>query len=554
MSNTFDVIIVGGGPAGLFAAWWLADHSDLSVCIVERGNMVKKRGCPLGKAKKCMKCDPCHILSGMGGGGLFSDGKLNFIHKLGKTDLTQFMPRSEAESLIEETEAIFDRFGMTAPVFPSDMESAKSIRKEAKKHGIDLLLIRQKHLGSDCLPNHIDGMCEALHERGVSIRTGEDVRHVIVEGGEVRGLITDKGELRCRAAILAPGRVGADWMGDMAKKYGMELQQRGIEVGVRVETHNDVMSDLTNVIYDPTFFVQTQRYDDQTRTFCTNPAGFITLENYQDFVCVNGHAYRNRKSDNTNFAFLSKVILTDPVSDSHGYGVAIGRLASLIGGGKPILQRLGDLRRGRRSTWQRIHNGYVEPTLTEVTPGDIAMALPGRIVTNLVEGLEQLNLVVPGIADDSTLLYAPEIKFFSTQVATSSDLETSVSNLFVAGDGPGVSGNIVSAAATGIIPAKAIVKKFGKGEGRDEKIGKGKPFFRGFHFSPLPILPSQDFHKRGGQRVGDGAKKPGLMQVPQGNAKPERFDLGFFYRENEGDSIRSESLWRGGEFGEGGEL
>lgn len=140
MSNTFDVIIVGGGPAGLFAAWWLADHSDLSVCIVERGNMVKKRGCPLGKAKKCMKCDPCHILSGMGGGGLFSDGKLNFIHKLGKTDLTQFMPRSEAESLIEETEAIFDRFGMTAPVFPSDMENAKSIRKEAKKHGIDLLL------------------------------------------------------------------------------------------------------------------------------------------------------------------------------------------------------------------------------------------------------------------------------------------------------------------------------------------------------------------------------------------------------------------------------
>ena len=181
MSNTFDVIIVGGGPAGLFAAWWLADHSDLSVCIVERGNMVKKRGCPLGKAKKCMKCDPCHILSGMGGGGLFSDGKLNFIHKLGKTDLTQFMPRSEAESLIEETEAIFDRFGMTAPVFPSDMENAKSIRKEAKKHGIDLLLIRQKHLGSDCLPNHIDGMCEALRERGVSIRTGEDVRHVIVE-------------------------------------------------------------------------------------------------------------------------------------------------------------------------------------------------------------------------------------------------------------------------------------------------------------------------------------------------------------------------------------
>ncbi|WCB46205.1 NAD(P)/FAD-dependent oxidoreductase [Nitratidesulfovibrio vulgaris] len=461
MSDAFDVIVVGGGPAGLFASYYLAEHSGLKVCLIERGQSVRKRGCPIAKTQKCMKCEPCHILSGMGGGGLFSDGKLNFIHKLGKTDLTQFLPRSQAEALIDETETIFNRFGMDGPVFPSDMDAARDIRKQAKKHGIDLLLIKQKHLGSDCLPDHIFAMCEHLAAKGVTIRTGEEVRTVTVENGSVRGVVTDKGEYVCKSVIVAPGRVGADWVGELARGFGLNMSQRGIEVGVRVETHNDVMRDITDVIYDPTFFVQTTKYDDQTRTFCTNPAGFIALENYQDFVCVNGHAYRNRKSENTNFAFLSKVVLTDPVSDNTGYGTAIGRLATIIGGGKPILQRLGDLRRGRRSTWQRIKNGYIEPTLMNVVPGDIAMALPERIVTNLVDGLEQLNNVIPGIADDGTLLYAPEIKFFATQVETDSHLETGIRGLFVAGDGPGVAGNIVSAAATGIIPAKAIIEREG---------------------------------------------------------------------------------------------
>ena len=461
MSDAFDVIVVGGGPAGLFASYYLAEHSGLKVCLIERGQSVRKRGCPIAKTQKCMKCEPCHILSGMGGGGLFSDGKLNFIHKLGKTDLTQFLPRSQAEALIDETETIFNRFGMDGPVFPSDMDAARDIRKQAKKHGIDLLLIKQKHLGSDCLPDHIFAMCEHLAAKGVTIRTGEEVRTVTVENGSVRGVVTDKGVYVCKSVIVAPGRVGADWVGELARGFGLNMSQRGIEVGVRVETHNDVMRDITDVIYDPTFFVQTTKYDDQTRTFCTNPAGFIALENYQDFVCVNGHAYRNRKSENTNFAFLSKVVLTDPVSDNTGYGTAIGRLATIIGGGKPILQRLGDLRRGRRSTWQRIKNGYIEPTLMNVVPGDIAMALPERIVTNLVDGLEQLNNVIPGIADDGTLLYAPEIKFFATQVETDSHLETGIRGLFVAGDGPGVAGNIVSAAATGIIPAKAIIEREG---------------------------------------------------------------------------------------------
>ncbi|SBV99504.1 FAD dependent oxidoreductase [uncultured delta proteobacterium] len=460
MGNSFDVIIVGAGPAGLFAAFWLAEYSDLSVALIDKGQLVKQRDCPIPRTGKCVHCKPsCHILSGFGGAGLFSDGKLNLIHKLGKTDLTQFMAGHAAEKLIVETEAVFNRFGMDAPVYPSDMVTARNFRKEAKKHGIDLLLIRQKHLGSDCLPRHIDGMCAYLKDKGVALMPGETVTDVVAAKGRVTGIVTNKGEYAARAVILAPGRVGADWVGEIARKFSMPVSQRGIEVGVRVEVHNDIMSDVTDVIYDPTFFVQTTRYDDSTRTFCTNPGGFVALENYQDFVCVNGHAYQNKKSSNTNFAFLSKAVLTDPVSDNQGYGVAIGKLATLIGGGKPILQRYGDLKRGRRSTWNRLSKGYIEPTMTNVTPGDLSVALPERILNNLCDGLEQLNNVLPGVANEETLLYAPEIKFFATQVETREGLETAINGLFVAGDGPGVSGNIVAAAATGIIPARHIIEK-----------------------------------------------------------------------------------------------
>ncbi len=457
----YDVIIVGAGPAGLFAAFWLGEHTDLSVLVIEKGKRPENRECPITGDKVCVRCRPCNILCGIGGAGLFSDGKLNYIHKLGKTDLTQFLPETEAMALIDETEAVFNRFGMDGPVYPTDMEQAKAIRKEAKKRGIDLLIIKQKHLGSDRLPGHIAGMAEHIRERGVHMHTSEEVRDVVVDNGRVAGVVTSRGEYRARAVILAPGRVGAEWVASLVQGHGISVSQRGIEVGVRVEVHADIMADLCSVIYDPTFFIRTAKYDDQTRTFCTNQGGYVAQENYQDFVCVNGHAYADKKSENTNFAFLSKVVLNDPVTDNQAYGESIGRLATLIGGGRPILQRFGDLKRGRRSTWNRIRNSSITPTLKDVVCGDIAMALPERILTNVVEGLDKLNEVVPGVSNDETLLYAPEIKFFATQVDTTPKLETGVENLFVAGDGPGVAGNIVSAAATGLIPAKEIGKRLG---------------------------------------------------------------------------------------------
>lgn len=456
-SMIFDVIIVGGGPAGLFSAYYLMEHSNLKILMVEKGKKPLSRKCPNHNLQRCVQCDPCNILSGVGGAGLYSDGKLNFIPRLGKTDLTQFMALSSAQALIDETEEIFTRFGMDGPLYPTNMEEAKEIRKDAKRVGIDLLLIKQKHLGSDNLPNYIAGMADYIESRGMVLHTSEEVIDITSEEGRVTGVITNKGRYRANSVILAPGRIGANWVGSLAQKHGINVSQRGIEVGVRVEVHNDIMDDLCNIIYDPTFFIRTNTYDDITRTFCTNQGGFISLENYKDFVCVNGHAYTGKKSSNTNFAFLSKVILTEPVTDNQAYGESIGRLSAIIGGGKPILQRFGDLKRGRRSTWNRIKKSYIEPTMTNVVCGDIAMALPERILSNLIEGLEILNLVVPGVSNDETLLYAPEIKFFATQIETSNDLETAVQGMYVAGDGPGVAGNIVSAAATGLIPAKKIL-------------------------------------------------------------------------------------------------
>jgi uncharacterized FAD-dependent dehydrogenase len=457
-TDKYDVIIVGGGPAGLFAAWYLAEHSSLRVLIIEKGRAPQDRKCPI-KDKGCIKCKPCNILCGIGGAGLFSDGKLNFIHKLGKTDLTQFMSVSEAKELINETEEIYNHFGMNGRVYPTNMIRAEEIRKEARKHGIDLLIIKQKHLGSDNLPDHITKMAKYVEGKGVEFHCLEEATDVLVKENSVVGVVTNKGEYHAPSVILAPGRVGSEWVARVVQAQGITVRQRGIEVGVRVEVHNEIMQDLCSIIYDPTFFIQTAKYDDQTRTFCTNYGGFVALENYQDFVCVNGHALMEKKSENTNFAFLSKVVLNDPVEDNQAYGESIGKLASIIGGGKPILQRFGDLKRGRRSTWNRVKHSSIEPTLTSVTCGDIAMALPERILTNLVDGIEQLNEIIPGVANDGALLYAPEIKFFATQVTTDNNLETKVHGLFVAGDGPGVAGNIVSATATALIPCKEIIKR-----------------------------------------------------------------------------------------------
>ena len=461
----YDVVIIGAGPAGLFSAYELiTKNKKLKVALLDRGSCVKNRMCPMNKLKTtCKNFNPCAILSGYGGAGTFSDGKLNFIPKLGKSDLTKYMSESEANHLIDETEEIFTNFGMDADVYPSNMDEAIEIRKKVAKAGAKLLIIKQKHLGSDHLPMYIEGMCNFLEENGVTLIDKANVIDIKTEKEDKHFITYETGKkevvLETKNVIVAPGRTGAKWIQELADKYGISYLSQSIEIGVRVEVRKDIMEEITNVIYDPTIFIKTPTYGDEIRTFCTNPGGFVAKENYYGYICVNGHALKEVKSNNTNFAFISKVTLTEPVTNTRQYGESIARIANVLGDGKPIIQSLRDLKMARRSEWHRINKGFIEPTLKDCVAGDLALVMPHRIITNIIEGLETLDKIIPGVNNDDTLLYGPEIKFFSNEIETNNKFKLENANVYFVGDGAGKAGNIVTAAATGLVAARDILER-----------------------------------------------------------------------------------------------
>ncbi len=465
MKAVYDVAIVGAGPAGLFAAYELIEkNKKLKIVVLDRGKKVANRFCPMNTKKiACVNCNPCNILSGYGGAGTFSDGKLNFIPKLGKSDLFKYMGQEEAYDLIDETEEIFNKFKMDSDVYPSNMEEANKIKKKVALTGARLLLIKQKHLGSDHLPEYIEGICDYLTNKGVELIENADVTDIHSLSSDEHDVIytVNKKEktLKCHNLIIAPGRTGAKWVQELADKYNIPYLSQSIEIGVRVEVRKEIMEDLCNIIYDPTIFIKTDTYGDEIRTFCTNPGGYVTKENYYGYICVNGHALKDKKSMNSNFAFISKVSLTQPVTNTRLYGESIARIANVLGDGKPIIQCLKDLKNGRRSEWHRIEKGFIEPTLKDCVAGDLALVLPHRIIMNIKEGLEKLDKIIPGVANDETLLYGPEIKFFSNEIETNNKFKLENYNIYFVGDGAGKAGNIVTAAATGLVAAKDILSK-----------------------------------------------------------------------------------------------
>ncbi|MFZ2070658.1 MAG: NAD(P)/FAD-dependent oxidoreductase [Halobacteriota archaeon] len=463
----YNVIIVGAGPAGLFAANELKGAGP-KVLVIDKGKDAEDRHCYMEELGTCNQCKDCNIMCGVGGAGTFSDGTLNLRPDIGG-ELAELCDTGTAWQLVNDVDRTFLEHGMSDEMYMGNGEDIEKLKRRAASVGARFIEINQRHIGSDKTKEVIKSFKDDLVEHGIEFLLNTEVNDLITEEKRrstsekvarvCKGVITDNGdEIRGEFVILAPGRVGASWVEKLIKRHKIEAEYAGIDVGVRVEVPAITMNPVTRINRDPKFHIRTKRYDDFARTFCTNERGFVVKEVYDDFIGVNGHSLRTKKSENTNFAFIVKIELTEPVENTTRYGRSIAKLATTIGGGKPIIQRMGDLRRGRRSSWERINRNMVENTLKDVTPGDISMALPHRIMMDIIEGLEKLNEIIPGVASDSTLLYAPEIKFYAMRMNVDRNMETSVKNLFAAGDGAGLSRDIVNAAATGMLAARGVMK------------------------------------------------------------------------------------------------
>lgn len=469
MTGLYDVAVIGGGVAGLFTAYELVERSRerVKTVVIEKGLRASVRRCPMldlrrkARIQDCVGCRPCHVMSGLGGAGALSSGIINLRPDVGG-DLDKLMGSwEEAQSLVDYIDSVFLRFGAPQEVYKIDDEISSELERSAAKAGAKFVPTPQRHMGSENTPRVIENMTRYLEERGVHIYTMTEALDIVREGDHYV-VKTSRGDIYARYVVIAPGRGGAAWFAELARRRGIETVPGPLDIGVRIEVPAYVTEPLTKLVRDPKIIMYTKVYDDMVRTFCTNPNGFVVEERYEDgTVGVNGESYTAYKSKNTNMAILVTIRLTDPLEDTIAYGKSLAMITTKLGGGRPIIQRFGDLEAGRRSTWSRIERSNVEPTLRAATPGDIGMAYPYRVIADIIEGLRRLDMIIPGIASPQTLLYAPEIKFYSVRAVVNRDLETSLENVFVAGDGAGLSRGINIAAATGVLAARGVLKKMG---------------------------------------------------------------------------------------------
>ncbi len=446
MVKKYDVIIAGGGPAGIFAALELSQASDLSILLVEKGKDIDERR---------------NLVCGLGGAGAFSDGKLTLSPQVGG-QLGDYLGQKNTEALIKHVDDVYLRFGAPDKLYGVGDE-VEGLRQRASLVNLRLVPVPIRHLGTEHCRSVLRAMRDYLISR-MEFKLETMVSKVIVDNGEVRGIKTETGgRFDCRYLILAPGREGADWLSKETSRLNLTMHRNPVDVGIRVEVPVAVMEDLTNVLYEAKLEFLSKRFDDRIRTFCMCPAGEVIMETTggsDPVITVNGHSYANSKSNNTNFALLVSTTFTEPFREPIAYGKYLARLANILSGGV-LVQRFGDLMQGHRSTPARIKRGLVQPTLKSATPGDLSFVLPYRHLSGLVEMLQTMDKLAPGVASRHTLLYGVEVKFYSNRLQLSLGLETEISNMFAVGDGAGVSRGLIQASGSGVIAAREILRRKG---------------------------------------------------------------------------------------------
>lgn len=452
----YDVIIVGAGPGGIFSAYELIKNKpELKIAVFEAGNELKKRKCPIDgdKVKSCINCKTCAIMNGFGGAGAFSDGKYNITNDFGGT-LYEYIGKQKAIELMEYVDKINVEYGGQGTKMFST--AGTSFKKVCMQNKLTLLEASVRHLGTDINYVVLENLYDLLKNQ-MDFFFNEPVSKVeVIEGGY--RVCTQKQQAEGTQCIISVGRSGSKWMEKVCKDLNIPTKSNRVDIGVRVEIPAVIFEHITDELYESKIVYRTEKFEDKVRTFCMNPHGIVVNENTNGIVTVNGHSFEDpdKKTDNTNFALLVAKHFSEPFKDSNGYGESIARLSNMLGGGV-IVQRFGDLVRGRRSTVSRIEEGLVRPTLS-ATPGDLSLVLPKRILDGIIEMIYALDKIAPGTANEDTLLYGVEVKFYNMEVKVDENLMTKYEGLYVIGDGSGITHSLSHASASGIYVARQIAK------------------------------------------------------------------------------------------------
>lgn len=452
----YDVIIVGAGPGGIFSAYELVKEApQLKVAVFEAGHALEKRHCPIDgdKIKSCIGCKSCSIMSGFGGAGAFSDGKYNITNDFGGT-LYEYIGKKQALDLLYYVDEINMRYGGEGTKLYTT--AGTKFKKQCIQYDLHLLDASVRHLGTDINYIVLGNLYNDLKDKvDFFFDTPVKTVKVLDDGYEVE--VNDK-HYTCKQCIVSVGRVGSKWMESICKELNIPTKSNRVDIGVRVELPAEVFSHLTDELYESKIVYRTPKYGDKVRTFCMNPKGAVVNENTNGIITANGHSYEDPalQTENTNFALLVSKHFSEPFKDSNGYGESIARLSNMLGGGV-IVQRFGDLIRGQRSTPKRIEDAFITPTL-QATPGDLSLVLPKRILDGIVEMIYALDKVAPGTANDDTLLYGVEVKFYNMEVEVSDKLESLYKGLYIIGDGSGITHSLSHASASGVYVARNIIE------------------------------------------------------------------------------------------------